>query len=213
MKKLFLVTALSIIFVVTLATISGAVDATYVSYYLPYLHSNTNNTVYCVVTNFGTHADNVTHVAFTVMGNSSGSTTRNNKVMFSNDVIDKFAYRMTTQIAFSGQGIYFGTSTENKNTDLSSIISTSESYGARLTFISTIKFGTNAKRDSHLNCKNISMACFQGTTSPKRNLVGYSCESGYTSDPDTPDTYRPYNITPANFAGETTADNATGYTY
>jgi hypothetical protein len=29
-----------------------------------------------------------------------------------------------------------------------------------------------------INCSQLEMSCFQGTTSPKRNVVGYTCYDG-----------------------------------
>jgi hypothetical protein len=42
-------------------------------------------------------------------------------------------------------------------------------YGTKLTFASS---------DSSASCSTIGMACFQGTTSPKRNLLGILCYDG-----------------------------------
>ncbi|QWR78248.1 hypothetical protein [Candidatus Magnetomonas plexicatena] len=200
----------SLLLVGSVSEVSAGTSGTYVTYYLPYLHTNTSGVIYCVVSNFGIGADNITHVNFNIMGNESGTTTRATAQL---TTLGYFASRKTVMLTFSGQAIYIGTSTDNQYTGMSSILGVSESYGAKLSFVSTILAGTNALRNSHLNCKNIVMACFQGTSNPKRNLVGYSCEAGYARNSDDTTTFDPYNIKYYNFSDETTADNATGYSF
>ncbi|MBF0465694.1 MAG: hypothetical protein HQK88_13020 [Nitrospirae bacterium] len=200
----------SLFFIGSVSEVCGGTNGTYVTYYLPYLHTNPAGVVYCVVSNFGIGADNITHVNFNIMGNERGSVDRSTAQL---TVLNYFTSKKTVMLAFSGQGIYVGTTTDNQYVNMSSILGTSEMYGAKLSFVSTIVAGTNAVRDSHLNCKNLVMSCFQGTSNPKRNLVGYSCEAGYASNADDVTTFKPYNIRQNNFSGETTADNATGYSF
>ncbi|MBF0521053.1 MAG: hypothetical protein HQK92_15190, partial [Nitrospirae bacterium] len=212
-------------------------NGTYVTYNLPYLHTNPAGTVTCIVSNFGTTSDNVTKVFFTVMSNFLGNTDRN-PISISSAVNAGTASQKSAQITFSGQGIYIGTSTDNLASSLSSYVGTSEGYGAKLTFISSIKQSDGSSvytdlysnqrqasvRNSHLNCKNIVMSCFQGTSTPTRVLTGYSCEAGYIMGYNNIAGLRPYDIDPWTFGwinevkytlenNPTYMDNATGYTY
>ncbi|MEO5357940.1 MAG: hypothetical protein H7844_11665 [Nitrospirae bacterium YQR-1] len=164
---------------------AGKVDAaSYVRYFLPYLHTNTNNVVYCVVSNNGGMFDNVTTATFRVAANSAGTATSTTGETPSQNpaaTYRNFDYKKTSQISFTGQAIYVGTST-TAPWDLSNVTDTSGGYSGELTFVSTLVGSTGTttgdKVASLLNCKKLGMACFQGTTSPKRNLVGYTCEAG-----------------------------------
>ncbi|MEO5357033.1 MAG: hypothetical protein H7844_07025 [Nitrospirae bacterium YQR-1] len=191
---------------------AGSVDGTYVTYFLPYLHTGTNYPVYCVVTNNGIGADNVTQMGVFVMSNASGVL---NREMPSTTLTGELSYKRTTMLTFSGRGLYMGTAHGSDYAiDLSPYVGTSEAYGVKLTFISTIKRGSNAKRDSHLNCKSLPMACFMGTTSPKRNVSGVICEAGYLGSTIQLYTNRPYNIAIEDFVpDEYWADNATNMSY
>ncbi|MEO5356231.1 MAG: hypothetical protein H7844_02910 [Nitrospirae bacterium YQR-1] len=212
-------------------------NGTYVTYYLPYLHTNTNNPTYCVFSNFGTDADNVTKIGFTVTGNSRGSVDGSSIFVVSGPITNAGTFKKTSMITFSGQSIYVGTSDTNQVPFLSTYVGTSESYGLKLTFISSIKkssgvaadftdlYGTArqaSNRDSHLNCKSIVMSCFQGTTTPMRNIGGYSCEAGFVLGNSQVDGLRPYNISVEHFGwygaesydnNSRYKDNVTGYTY
>ncbi len=135
-----------------------------VTYFLPYFHTNTNNVTYCVISNIST--DNVINIYFSVGANSSGTPTGAQKEFISTKLFSKMSKLMT----FSDQLIYFG----NDTMDISSELGLATSYAGTLTFNST---GTG------LSCKNILMACFQGTTNPKRNLAGFICEDNSSVGP------------------------------
>ncbi|QWR78247.1 hypothetical protein [Candidatus Magnetomonas plexicatena] len=211
-------------------------NGTYVTYNLPYMHTHPDGAITCIVSNFGTASDNVTRVLFTVMSNFAGGTDRTS--IGTSNINTSTAFQKSVRITFNGQGMYIGTSTDNLASSLSSYVGTSEAYGAKLTFISSIKmsdgtssytdlYGTTRQasvRDSHLNCKNIVMSCYQGTTSPARVLTGYNCEAGYVMGNNNIAGLRPYDIDPWAFGwineikytlenNPIYMDNATGYTY
>ena len=73
-------------------------------------------------------------------------------------------------MTFSGDSIYFG----NDTVGLPSELGSAASYAGTLTFYSS---------DTGLNCKSVLVSCFQGTSSPKRNLAGYICEDNSTIGP------------------------------
>ncbi|QWR76205.1 hypothetical protein [Candidatus Magnetomonas plexicatena] len=207
----FLIIALSFAYVTTVESGTG----TYVTYFMPYLHTDTNNPVYCVVTNFGIGADNITSLSLNVM---SAETSTFNRYFTSLESTNLLNYGRTVMLTFSGQNMYVGTSTSNK-VDISTLVGTSEVYGAKLTFISTIQKDSNALRTSHLNCKNIPMACFMGTSNPKRNMEGTICEAGYVINSQALYQNQPYDAQPdANgnavfTTGMYWADNTTGLSF
>ncbi|MEO5357185.1 MAG: hypothetical protein H7844_07800 [Nitrospirae bacterium YQR-1] len=132
-----------------------------VKYYIPYLHTNTNNVVYCIASN--SSSDNSTGY-FKVTSNDNGTLTGK-----FNSFSTVFTAGTTNMLTFSGQTVYTGSGSDK--IDLSSDTGTSAAYGGTLKFDST---GTS------LNCKNLTMGCFQGTTTPKRNLAGFICEDNST---------------------------------
>jgi hypothetical protein len=213
-KKINFIASLIVVLFLTAFYIptTDSADGTYVSYFLPFLHTSTSSPVYCVATNNGIGADNVTQMRVHVMSTASSTFERGGaSVPIANT--NEFSFKKTTMITFKEQGIYMG-SNGDPSIDISPYVGTSEAYGAKLTFISTIKMGSNALRDSHLNCKTLPMACFIGTTNPKRNLVGIICEAGYVGSTDLLYSSRPYNIEIENFAPvEYWADNTTGVSF
>lgn len=166
-----------------------ATAADTVSYWLPYLTTDTNAPVYCMVSNMGSVGavsgsdDNVTSINFTVMANSTGNTDRYASNAASALSYQRIPIRRTRLLSFSGQTVVLDgtqiidltTSTNGgtNNTGTGSVAG----FGGRLDFISSTAIGlsgSNANR-STFNCTTMNMACYQGTTSPKRNVVGYQC--------------------------------------
>ncbi|MBF0466383.1 MAG: PQQ-like beta-propeller repeat protein [Nitrospirae bacterium] len=135
-----------------------------VTYSLPYLHTNTSNVTYCEISNVST--DSVTGLYFAMGANSSGTPTSALKEFSTTTLYGKMSKMMT----FSGNNVYFG----NDTADLSSELSSASSYGGTLTFYSS---------NTGLNCKSVVLSCFQGTTSPRRNLAGLVCEDNSTIGP------------------------------
>ncbi|MBF0466857.1 MAG: hypothetical protein HQK88_16140 [Nitrospirae bacterium] len=205
---------IAVLFLAYIPTVESG-SGTYVTYYIPYLHTNTNTPVYCVTTNNGIGADNITSLSFIVMSAEQSTISRTFSSIEANNL---FNYKRTLMFTFSGQTMYVGTST-SAFTDISSNVGTSEVYGGKLTFYSTIQQDSNALRPSHLNCKNIPMTCFLGTTNPKRNLEGLICEAGYTFNTQALYKNMPYNVPTDDYgnpyftADQYWADNTTGLSF
>ncbi|MBF0519820.1 MAG: hypothetical protein HQK92_08865 [Nitrospirae bacterium] len=149
----------------TTATTTTAIPTDFsktITYFLPYLHTNTNNVVYCEVSNNST--SNGALGVLTVLSNSG-----TNKPSQTNEPTGfPITAKQTAMITFSGASVTLGGTTVDitTNTDNTGANSSQVYYSAK------IAFGTY---DSSATCNTIGMTCFQGTTSPKRNLVGYLC--------------------------------------
>ncbi len=150
---------LLIMFVCTVGSASN------VYYNMPFLHTSTNNVVYCWLSNLS--GSSVSGTNFTVKANETNNPPKTAVTFPSSAYIPSGG---THLITFTGQSIYYGTT---QAADLSSSTGTSSAYGGVLQFTST---GTG-----DITCKNIVMACFQGTTNPKRNIVGNVCEDDSNS--------------------------------
>ncbi|QWR76618.1 hypothetical protein [Candidatus Magnetomonas plexicatena] len=200
--KRSLVYVLLLALVLTGMGIYGAakVDAgTYVKYFIPYLSTNTNGVTYCVLSNMGGMFDNVSRTVVQVTGNAAGNASQ--AVITHDDpaAYNNMTFRSTNQLTFSGQYVYIGTGNTQIFT-LTSDTSTAsglQNYGLTLSMVAAsttvnVNAGSAAgiARSSMLDCKKMSMSCFQGTTSPKRNMIGYTCESGMYDGT----TYRVYKV-------------------
>ncbi|MCG6552434.1 MAG: hypothetical protein L7F77_08910 [Candidatus Magnetominusculus sp. LBB02] len=159
-----------------------------VTYWLPYLSTNTTNPTYCMVSNMGASAantldtgtaeDNVTAVGFTVMSNTAGTATATAIGTQTTAASYKVPVKKTRMLSFVGQAVMMDTTSIY---DLSSDTTSNDSYSGKLTFaapltvaLSTASVGIRQT----FNCTTMAMTCFTGTTSPKRNVVGYSCSDG-----------------------------------
>ncbi|MBF0463706.1 MAG: hypothetical protein HQK88_01015 [Nitrospirae bacterium] len=194
---------------------AGKVDAgSYVRFIIPYLHTNTNNAVYCVVSNMGGTWDNISRTVMQVGSNTSANSSTGLILPDDASAYTLMTYRSSQQFTFSGQYVYIGTA-NTEIFDLTGSTSTNSAlgaYSAKLTFVAASTganpwnaFSTNY---SNLDCKKMSMSCFQGTTSPKRNLVGYTCEAG-TYDGTTYRVYKSISITSAgSTSGNTNGSNS-----
>jgi hypothetical protein len=158
MRKLMLLVALCVIVQTSIITVRNA-EADDVVYYMPYLSTDSNASVSCMVAN-----KTATTVATTIQIMSGmGATPTQNELGTIN-----VAAKRSKMITFSGTSI---TAYPNDPTIIdirSEVGSGSTSYSADITFSST----------DTLDCITLGMTCFQGTTSPKRNLVGYFCYDG-----------------------------------
>ncbi|MBF0520738.1 MAG: hypothetical protein HQK92_13580 [Nitrospirae bacterium] len=138
-----------------------------VYYYLPYLSTNSSVVTYCVVSNTSTY--DVTTMTFTVMASQFVEASQTAQTFSSSLNLGR---AKTSLFAFNQQTVSVDSTT---GLDISSYTQTNSIYGGTLKFLST--------SSSSINCKNILMSCFQGTTTPKRNLLGYLCEDDSTSGP------------------------------
>ncbi|MBF0463910.1 MAG: hypothetical protein HQK88_01940 [Nitrospirae bacterium] len=162
-----------------------------VTYTLPFMGIHTNSVVYCWAANMST--DNVS-VGVSVMSNSVSTAPPSQNIAMLGGMI--IYSKQTNMITFTGATATLGSAVA----DLSQQVGTNSAtiYGVNVTFIGSYQgvtttlltsgpntvFGpqvsTNMTTSQGLptvpaNCLTIGMACYQGTTSPKRNLVGYTC--------------------------------------
>ncbi|QWR77431.1 hypothetical protein [Candidatus Magnetomonas plexicatena] len=166
MRKLTAILLTVILALVTTVIFSEAASTVY--YYLPYMHTNASGVTYCIVSNLSSETLNTT---FTVGSNTTGVTTgtANN--------LSTIAANTTKQMTFYQQTVSFGSTTVTIASDAAD---TSTSYAGTLTFTSTAEFATTGTKAS---CLSVVMACFQGTTTPRRNLIGYACKDNGTDGP------------------------------
>ncbi len=172
-----------------------------VTYTLPYLNTGAASNVYCVISN--TTTDNAT-IQFRVVANSQlnvTSTSALENLMVGTDA-SKVYSGQTRMMSFEGllinvDGVAAGS--------LAAIMLTNNSYGGRISLLKQNPGATQGQLPgggpmNHSvasngdvatpvvmgtwSCADLPMACFQGTTTPKRNLVGYICSDLYT--PATP---------------------------
>ncbi|MBF0463907.1 MAG: hypothetical protein HQK88_01925 [Nitrospirae bacterium] len=227
MKKRFIY-FLALLLVITAVAANegskGVMAADNVSYIMPFLHTHTNNVVYCVASNMS--SDNAT-IYVTVLASGTASTVIPSWTSVNLSGSTLYA-RSTTMLTFSGTSAIAGSAI----TDLSSSVSSgSNAFGALITFagantqasttgvwygvptsslayeagnrnlgiyqaglksglsqLPRYTYGQQARLSGNtyidvnggqptvpLTCQTLTLACFQGTTSPKRNLVGYMC--------------------------------------
>ncbi|MEO5360315.1 MAG: hypothetical protein H7843_07680 [Nitrospirota bacterium] len=150
-----------------------------VTYTFPYLTSSSDKPVYCMLSNMT--QDNAT-IHFYVLADTAVITTSTSQL---SDVVGTSAYvygYQTRMISFDTLSINLdGTSIGS----LSGKVNASSNYSGsvRLTQVAAANYdgdGSNVVKWGNAqavawSCGNLPMACFQGTTSPKRNLVGYMC--------------------------------------
>ncbi|MBF0567865.1 MAG: hypothetical protein HQK95_03260 [Nitrospirae bacterium] len=169
---------------------AGASDT--VSYWLPYLTTDSSAPVYCILSNMGTQSggsgssidDNLTTMIFTVMSNAAGNPSGNASPT-TYATAARVPFGKSILLTFSGQQI---TANGTQIIDLTNNTGTGtlSSYGGRLDLFSANTAGpaggaslpgfqSTASARSAFNCSTIGMSCFQGTTTPKRSLVGYTC--------------------------------------
>ncbi|MEO5357696.1 MAG: serine protease [Nitrospirae bacterium YQR-1] len=127
-----------------------------VTYNMPYLHTNSAAISYCWLSNTTTDTATAT---FTVMSNNSSSSPSQSAKTKTISIAGK----KTALLTFTGKSIKSGSTSVDISGDISG---TDVAYGLKI--VLTIS-GSNA------TCETIGMSCFQGTTSPKRNLKGYTC--------------------------------------
>ncbi|QWR76450.1 hypothetical protein E2O03_002535 [Candidatus Magnetomonas plexicatena] len=156
------------------ARFSGAYNITYS---LPFISPNTNGVIYCVISNFS--LDNATTDGFAVMS-LQGSVASQKYYYFPSNLSIK--RKKSTFLMFYANNAVIGDNLtiydNSTHIDYSSEINGGYLYGVKLKFTSTGGTGI-----SGITCKNILMACFQGNTNPRRNLVGYTCEDNSTAGP------------------------------
>ncbi|KJU86127.1 secreted protein [Candidatus Magnetobacterium bavaricum] len=156
---------------------STVTAADVVSYMLPYMATSTttaaSRVMDCVVSNMT--SDNVT-VGFTVTAKAAGQSS-SSAATLTNNIVPPGATRI---VQFSGTSVKLTDSAGTATAMNATALSVDGSYGGILTFTSA-NLNTTANSTSGLSCELIPIACFQGNTSPRRNLVGYVCTHSNTA--------------------------------
>lgn len=126
-----------------------------VTYNLPFLHTSAGAVTYCWLSNTTTNA---VSASFTVMASNSSTSPSQTAISGSFSISGK----QTTLLTFTGQTIQSGLTSISIASDTSG---TDIAYGLKMEI-------------SGGSCESVGMSCFQGTTSPRRNLTGYTCNDG-----------------------------------
>ncbi|MBF0464031.1 MAG: hypothetical protein HQK88_11195 [Nitrospirae bacterium] len=127
------------------------------TYNLPFLNTHTNSVTYCWLSNTTTGSATA---AFTVMSNNSSTS----PAQIANSTTISISGKQTALLTFTGQSIQSGSTSVNIAGDTSG---SSISYGLKMEITG-----------NSVTCESLGMSCFQGTTNPKRNLAGYTCNDG-----------------------------------
>ncbi|MEO5359787.1 MAG: S8 family serine peptidase [Nitrospirota bacterium] len=128
-------------------------------YYMPYFTTDPAAPTYCWVTN-----KSVSSATASIQIMSGSSTTVPTQLPLSKTI--SLAAKTSKMITFSGTTITSGDTSIDISSEIGSVGGTA--YSADITFTSGMA----------INCSQLDMSCFLGTTSPKRNLVGYTCYDG-----------------------------------
>ncbi|MEO5357894.1 MAG: hypothetical protein H7844_11435 [Nitrospirae bacterium YQR-1] len=149
MKKIIAYTLIALLITLNLTMADKAGSATY---YMPYIHTNTNNVVYCVVSNVSTSS--VTG-SFTTMTVESGSANQTTDTSFTVDA------KTTQLMTFSGNTMTTGSTTITLS-DLTS--GSSKGYSGKLAFTGASSGGDSefggAITSSTVTCSDVPMSCF-----------------------------------------------------
>ncbi|MBF0344111.1 MAG: hypothetical protein HQL06_07755 [Nitrospirae bacterium] len=160
------------------STVSGADTVTYT---MPYLHTAAANVVYCVISN--NTSDNATVAVYlTATAAATLTTTSGDKITTSTTANKTVQAFQTSMLTFDQTNILLTISdgTNTSNNTIGGVSGVSGNYGAYIVLTST-NTNVTANSAASLSCERAPMACFQGTTSPKRNLVGYQCKHSNTT--------------------------------
>ncbi|MBF0459170.1 MAG: hypothetical protein HQK99_14865 [Nitrospirae bacterium] len=163
-----------------------------VTYTFPYLTTASDKPTYCVVSNMT--QDNATVHFYVIADNAmtTSSQAQTTDLAQTSAIVPAF---QTRQITIDTLGLWIdsvntsGSILNSQWGSLSGKVNANTSYGASIRFsqmgaasyqdditaanVGTTKYGNATSLD--WTCGNLPMACFQGTTNPKRNLVGYMC--------------------------------------
>ncbi|MBF0319558.1 MAG: hypothetical protein HQL01_07135 [Nitrospirae bacterium] len=148
-----------ILVLTAIAALSIGVEAGTAIYYMPFFTTEQGNPTYCWTANKST-AD----VTATIQIMSANSSATPSQTPLSKTL--SIPAKQSKMLSFIGTAITI----DNVSINISSEVGTGAStvYSADITFTSS---GT-------LSCTKLGISCFQGTTTPRRNLVGYTCYDG-----------------------------------
>ncbi|MBF0565320.1 MAG: hypothetical protein HQK89_08760, partial [Nitrospirae bacterium] len=135
-----------------------------VTYRFPYFHTAATNVIYCVASNSSSQSASVTFTPRTSgLAFSTSSFPAINLGILGGNMTDMYTFNQNSASSFVGgvNASIVGPDTSTKGSF----------YGV------DISFGSAATNNGTLDCSNIVMTCFQGTTNPKRNVHGYQCFS------------------------------------
>lgn len=151
-----------------------------VTYSFPYLHTSDSSVVYCMLSNFSTSS--AAEDGFSVMTNAQQTATQ---IPYELPAAFTVGSGVTTMLVFRNQKVAMKndnltvfTIGDNNSLSIVNDTCTNCSYGAKIRWTSSFASGSTG-----VNCLNLLMSCFQGTTLPKRNLFGYYCSDDSTVGP------------------------------
>jgi hypothetical protein len=128
-------------------------------YYMPFFATDPANPTYCWAAN-----KSVADVAASIQIMSGSSGTLPTQMPLSKTI--SIPARGSRMITFGGTAITSGSTSIDISPEVGS--GNASAYSADITFTSAVA----------INCRQLEVSCFQGTTYPKRNLVGYTCYDG-----------------------------------
>ncbi|MBF0466326.1 MAG: hypothetical protein HQK94_14735 [Nitrospirae bacterium] len=146
----------------TTTSLTTTGSAKNISYTIPYLQTNSQQVLYCMASNM-TSSTQTGYVM--VLGNNAAVKPAQSYESTTFTVSGK----ATKMITFLGQSVTAGTTSISLINNTGGTTSDSVMYGTKLTF---------ASNDNTTTCSTMGMVCFQGTTNPKRNLLGILCYDG-----------------------------------
>jgi hypothetical protein len=139
--------------------VTADIEAGAIIYYMPFFTTDPATPTYCWTANKTT---GTVTASIQIMTGSSATLPSQTALPKTISITSK----QSKMITFAGTAI----SADNTSIDILSEVGSGvgTAYSADITFTSS---GT-------LSCLRLAISCFQGTTSPKRNLVGYTCYDG-----------------------------------
>lgn len=139
-----------------------------VTYRFPYFHTAGANVIYCVASNYTGTSAGVTLTPRSSGGSYSASS-------FSLVSLGNLPGNTTDMFTFNGS------SATSLVGGANATISGPDTSAKGAFYSADLSFGNTTAAAGTLDCSNILLACFQGTSTPKRNLVGYFCMMNTTA--------------------------------
>ncbi|MCG6553614.1 MAG: hypothetical protein L7F77_14920 [Candidatus Magnetominusculus sp. LBB02] len=180
MRKSFLylllaVVALSVVFMSGGRSLQATQNDN-VTYTMPYMNTTAggDKSIYCIISN---RTNDNASIHFNVSAVAAGSSLTSQLINL--NTLSNYAIvyaRQTRMLSFEGMtinvdGIAMGS--------VAVAVPSASSYGGRVMLVQMGTLGGSGTGASW-SCTDLPMACFQGSTNPKRNLVGYICSDPYT---------------------------------
>ncbi|MEO5359786.1 MAG: hypothetical protein H7843_04990 [Nitrospirota bacterium] len=153
-------TIIVIVLIAAAALTTPDTEAGTAIYYMPFFTTDTANPTYCWIAN-----------------KSTGSATASIQIMTNNSSTAPTQIPLTTTLSLPAKRskmVTFYSTTIIADSTILDISSEVGSSGVPVVYSADITFSSTGT----LNCTMLGMSCFQGTTTPRRNLVGYTCYDG-----------------------------------